>query len=139
MSLVASHDATRWSFSENTDLSEVLVVGRKRGADENSREAASCKFINLWKNPATTADALSLGESVNATASVAPISDNGRPMHGVTSLNIGAEKWGEAISIPRNELQNQPWLGCAFAHTELVRANWQLRQGRLTLPGRSRF
>ena len=136
--VVASHDSTRWAFSENTELSEVLIVAKRRGVtNENASANAGCIFVNLWKNPATTADALSLGESINAAALVASVSNSGRPVHGVTSLNIGNEKWGEAISIPRNELQGQPWLGCAFARTELVRANWRLRQGHLTLPGRS--
>ena len=28
--LIASHDPERWNFSENTDLSEVLLIARKR-------------------------------------------------------------------------------------------------------------
>jgi hypothetical protein len=45
------------------------------------------------------------------------------------------DKWGELLSIPLPELRGNPWLGSAFAHTELVRANWHLRQGKLVLPG----
>jgi hypothetical protein len=44
-------------------------------------------------------------------------------------------KWGEVLSVPLNELHGQPWLGSAFAHTELVRANWHLGKGSLVLPG----
>jgi hypothetical protein len=96
--VVASHDATRWSFSENTDLSEVLIVGRKRRVGESKDPQAACTFINLWRNPVATADALALGESIGA-ATVAPIGDGNRPSHGVTPLHVGAEKWGEAVSI----------------------------------------
>jgi hypothetical protein len=135
--IIASHDASRWSFSENTDLSEVLIVARKRGGNGDATANSCCTFINLWKNPTATADALSLGESMSA-ASAASVSREQLPTHGIAPLNIGTEKWGEALSIPLAELNGQPWLGCAFAHTELVRLNWRLRRGELVLPGRSR-
>jgi hypothetical protein len=66
--VIASHDAARWSFSENTALSEVLVVGKKRGHASKNEAAASCTFVNLWRNPSTTADGLALGESINAAS-----------------------------------------------------------------------
>lgn len=67
--IVASHDATRWAFSENTDLSEILLVARKRhrGESRKARADKRCTFVNLWRNPTATADALALAESVAGT------------------------------------------------------------------------
>jgi hypothetical protein len=134
--LVASHDSSRWAFSENTELSEVLLVARKRerieGRERN--DTAACVFINLWRNPSAIADALALGESVG-TLPPAPVGSPKEPAHGVTSVHIGSEKWGEMVQIPLRALNGQPWLGSAFAQTELVRLNWHLRQGSMVLPG----
>ena len=45
--LVVSHEPQHWNFSENTELSEVLVVARKRGQSEAPDDSAVCKCINL--------------------------------------------------------------------------------------------
>jgi hypothetical protein len=131
--VVASHDATRWAFSENTDLSEVLLVARKRRPDERPAPE-TCTFINLWRNPTATADALAIGESISNTSPAQIGSLTGRE-HGIAAINVGTTKWGEALQFPLSELQAEPWLGCAFAQTDLVRVNWHLRRGRLLLPG----
>ena len=46
--VVARHDATRWAFSENTDLSEVLLVARKKRPTESRDDSKekTCTFIN---------------------------------------------------------------------------------------------
>jgi hypothetical protein len=53
--LIASHDSERWAFSENTDLSEVLVVaGGKHSQslqDDTSSPSLSATFVSLWRNP----------------------------------------------------------------------------------------
>ena len=138
--IVASHDATRWAFSENTDLSEILLVAKKLGRNESrdSTAGSTCTFISLWRNPDATADSLSLGESLS-TLRAAPIGTPEDATHGIASIEIGTQKWGEALTIPLGELRGQPWLGCAFAQTELTRANWHLRRGHLALPAASRF
>lgn len=134
--VVTSHDATRWQFSESANYSDVLLVARKRLPTErrDGSKDKTCTFINLWRNPTATADALALGESIEAS-SPAPIGSAAHPFHGTTNLMIGTDKWGELVSIPLQELWGNLWPGSAFAHTELVRANWLLRQGKLVLPG----
>jgi len=87
----------------STDLSEVLLVTRKRRMAEPKDPQVACTFINLWRKPVATADALALGERIGA-ASGAAIGEGDPPSHGVTPLQIGAEKWGEAISIPLADL-----------------------------------
>jgi hypothetical protein len=49
--VVASHDAERQNFSENTDLSELLFIARKLKGKE---KPGSTTYINLWRNPRGT-------------------------------------------------------------------------------------
>lgn len=133
--VVASHDATRWAFSENTDLSEALLVARRRRGSEVTRISKEpCSFLNLWRNPASTAEAIALADSV-AHAGAAQITRDGKLDHGTCPVMIGDAKWGELLTIPLSEIRGGPWLGCAFAQTDLVRSNWLLRQGKLSVPG----
>jgi hypothetical protein len=132
--IVSSHDAERWSFSENTDLSEVLLVARKRKPDEPGSPFCACRFVNLWVNPKGAAEALAVAEALSATAP-ALIGNTSEPENGTASLIVGNRKFGEVLSIPIAELHSEPWLGAAFAQTPLVRANWLLRGGGLVLPG----
>ena len=64
--IIASHDPERWNFSENTDLSEVLIIARKVD-DPHAAAPADGNVIclNLWKNPATVMEALSIAHSLN--------------------------------------------------------------------------
>ena len=60
--IIASHDSERWNFSENTSLSEVLVVARKKSGEPSEQEERTV-CINLWKNTTTPIDALSLADA----------------------------------------------------------------------------
>ena len=94
--LVVSHDPARWNFSENTDLSEVLVVARK--ADDSHRPAAPTENVvclNLRINPATAVEALSIAHAV--TGGNAPDVRNGQ---GALEIMLGETKFGEAVSVP---------------------------------------
>lgn len=125
--VVASHEADHWNFSENTDLSEVLVVARKKEAGRAS-EGGATTFVNLWLNPATSADALGAAAAILRTPP-AEIGEADQPKLGVSTLFLGERRIGEALSIPTSRLRQMPWIGCAFAQTELVRAAWYLRDG----------
>lgn len=135
--LISSHHPGRWNFSENTDLSEVLIIARKRDGLETNTDVANLptQFINLWKNPSSSAEALAIAETVSRGAS-APIERAGRPYHGISQILVGARKYGETLEIPWGEVRAAPWLGCCLAQTTLVRAVWFLRRGELVLPGR---
>jgi hypothetical protein len=137
--MVASHDPARWNFSENTDLSELLLIARKR--DRLSEDAESVadeptQFINLWQNPRTSAHALAIGESISLGAP-APIGTPANIKHGISEVIIGAEKYGETLEIPWGDVREAPWIGCAFAQTSLIRTAWMMRQGRIYRPGRN--
>ena len=131
--VVTSHDAERWSFSENTDLSEVLVIARKRFAEEQVGDRGTV-FVNLSLNPRIAADALGVADAVLRTAP-AHIGSASKPELGVAPLLVGDSKYGEAIFIPTSELNSEDWLGGCFAQTDLVRLTWLLRRGGLLLPG----
>lgn len=135
--LVASHDPERWNFSENTDLSEVLLVARKGKTIKGTRDVETV-CVNLWENPRTAAAGLAVADAILSTAP-GRVGEGARARHGTAPLMIGARKMGEAIAIPWRDLREGPWIGCAFAQTDLVRAAWGLRRGYLQLPGHKKL
>jgi hypothetical protein len=133
--LVVSHDPDRWNFSENTDLSEVLLIARKidsTGATPPAvKENVTC--INLWKNPTTAVEALGVAHLV--MDDVPPGIEEGQ---GALEITLGGTKFGEAVSVPWVQLRERSWMGpCAYAQVELLRVTQQLIQGNLILPGSS--
>ena len=136
--VISSHDPERWNFSENTDLSEVLVIARKRRGSESAEAMAAQKtrFVNLWHHPRSSAFALALGEAL-ADATPAPIGDTIQISHRVSEVSVGSQKCGEIIEFLWGDLRGVPWIGGAFAQTELVRLAWFLRQGVLYLAGQN--
>ena len=131
--LIASYEADRWNFSENTDLSEVLLVAHKRESNRNENEGKAI-FVNLWRNPSTSAESLGVADAISRTRP-ADIGDDHEVGHGVSSLMVGDRKYGEMLAIPNSEVSDKPWIGCAFAQTELVRAAWYLWSEGILLPG----
>ncbi|MEM2915582.1 MAG: N-6 DNA methylase, partial [Candidatus Bathyarchaeia archaeon] len=58
--IVTSFEApNQWNFSENTDLSEVLVVARRKLNGE-SMENKKCLVVNFWKKPQNDWEATSI-------------------------------------------------------------------------------
>jgi len=89
--VTVSHDPGRWNFSENTSLSETLLVAKKVTASvENPGRTV---FVNLWKNPGTTFEALAVARGV-ATKSVPSLDEP--QAQGALSLVVGGKKFGEA-------------------------------------------
>jgi hypothetical protein len=62
-----------------------------------------------------------------------------KPVHGISEIILGAEKYGETVEIPWGELRQGPWIGCAFAQTNLLRTAWMLKQGYFYRPGRNQL
>jgi len=131
--IVASHDPEEWAFSENTDLSEVLVVARKRLIGEGV-EGRGTVFVNLWVNPRIAADALGIADTV-LKSQAAELGTVEEPSDAVAPIHVGDAKWGEAIEIPTTSLTGNGWLFGCYARTELVRTVALLRKGSLRLPG----
>jgi hypothetical protein len=133
--LIVSHDPDRWNFSENTDLSEVLLIARKidsTGATPPKvEENVTC--INLWKNPTTAVEALGVAHAVMGGAPSGI--EQGQ---GALEITLGDTKFGEAVAVPWVQLREKSWMGpCAYAQSELLRVSQQLIKGNLILPGSS--
>ncbi len=123
--VIASHDAERPNFSENTDLSEVLFIARKLDREEPGLTT----YVNLWRNPRSIHEALDLATRIIDQTSPVDISGLG-----FTSIPSPGGKLGEIITTPAPK-GKENWSGALFAQTELFRAFWQLNGGVLVVPG----
>lgn len=134
--VIASHDPTRWNFSESTKLSEVLVVAKKiRNNSNNGSEEeqnGDTVALNLWRNPTTAFDALAVAQALIKNKPPALVDSQG-----ALDVTIGKEKIGEAVRISWPKLKNRSsWLlPCAFAQSDLIRAAEYMGGGDLWLPG----
>lgn len=131
--LVVSHDPARWNFSENTDLSEILVVARKRTGLHHQTAVAKTVCVNLWRNMTTAVDALAVADSILRTEP-ADLEVEGSGAHAVASLVVNGVKRGEMISASWLSLRQDQWYQVAFAQTDLTRAAHFLRQGKCYIP-----
>ncbi|MEM4601934.1 MAG: N-6 DNA methylase [Desulfurococcaceae archaeon] len=128
--LIVSHEPQHWNFSENTNLSEVLVIARKRESPDNA-ERVIC--VNLWKQPRNAVEALGVVRSLIEIAPPDVYTDSG-----ALDVSIGEVKLGEALSVPWAWLNQRLWnFPCAFAQAELVRTLFFLLDKKLYVPGLS--
>ena len=126
--VIVSHEVDHWNFSENTDLSEALVVAHK--ASDLGKEARTV-FVNLWRNPKSIVEALALAEIIRES-SPRDVGDMKAP----TNLKMESLKLGEAVVVRRKDLASTSWsLPCAYAQSDLLSAAYALRSGELALPG----
>ena len=129
--VMVSHEPDHWNFSENTDLSEVLMIARKReSSDAKPSERVNC--VNLWKQPRNSVEALRVARQL--TESPPPDLLKGQ---GALDIVQGEEKVGEAVSTLWPTLRKSLWnFPCAFAQADLVRSLLYLLEGKLYLPAR---
>jgi len=127
--LIVSQDPERWNFSENTSLSEVLVVAKKVGeSNQTDQDRVTC--VNLWRNQITSFEALSIAQTL-IEKDAPSVNDE----QGALDIGIGEEKSGEALTIPWHALRSGSWiLPCAFAQADLTRAAYHLLKGDVWLP-----
>lgn len=122
--VVASHDADRQNFSENTDLSEILFIARKLVSGEKPGETT---YINLWRNPTSIHEALDLASRL---VSQKPVSIADRD---VMSIRSGRGKLAEIVSVPAPNNKGN-WTGALFAQTDLLRTYLSLEKDNLRIP-----
>jgi hypothetical protein len=121
--IISSHEAGNWNFSEDTGLSETMVV-----ADGESDKEGTY-YINLWEQPQAYVESLSLSNLIS-NANEANIGSSG-----VAELKTDSKKYGEIIKSPTQE-ENIPWvLPAAFAQSELVRSAYHLLSEDVYVPG----
>jgi hypothetical protein len=130
--MIVSHDPQHWNFSDNTDLSEVLIIAKKlQNGTSSASNAEPVLCINLWRHPSDSWEALSLARSIREHEP--PLLDaNTEP----SRIRIGETQVGEAITMQWNELKNGTWLlPCAFAQIALTKVAYNLVGGQVRLPG----
>jgi len=126
--VVASHDAAHFNFSENTDLSELLFIARKR---ESKEPAGRTTYINLWRNPRSIHEALDLANRLTHVHNPVSVEEVG-----ITTVRGTSGKLGEIITTPHPE-GTENWTGVLFAQSELLRVCWSLQSGELRIPGQT--
>lgn len=136
--VISSHDPDRWSFSESTDLSEVLIIARRRGDATPGR--VDTIFVNLWRNVATSIDGIAVGDSLITQASrVVPLlAETTSPRDATTSIIVGTTKRGECFRFALTPGSAQQWYPIAFAQTDLNRTAVGLSTGSFRLAGDSK-
>jgi hypothetical protein len=119
--IVASHEPGRWNFSDSTDLSEVLVIGRKF-ARESRPEDLETLWINLIENPDTAIDAKGIAEAIG---SASPNADGIEIKSGGGAFDVKGYAWTR--SAP---LSGDIWPHAIFANGTLDRVSDDLRNRR---------
>jgi len=118
-----------WNFSENTSLSEVLLVARKRSTD---KDGGYTIFVNLFIKPKNETESVYIGSQLaELYRSVAPVdieNANASPF----SIKIHGKKVADVYSARLIEEAFGHYN--LFAQAELNRITTLLRQGILYLP-----
>ena len=129
--VIASHDPTRWNFSDSTDLSEALLIATRRPLNGPTTEHRTT-FVNLWLNPDGIVDAHRIAEAA-ATTTPANIEDTGTAL-----LEVDGRHVGEVVSIPESKLVGRKWAGVQFARADVTRSALRLLDdGDVWVPGES--
>lgn len=128
--VVVSHDPGHWNFSENTDLSETLLVARKLKHKEKA-DSFPVVFINLWHNPGSPVEALTIAHSILEGRTPDLLTGQG-----ALPLQLDDKMFGWAVSLPWGSIKGDSWLwGCTFASADLTKAVLYLKHGKVWLPG----
>jgi len=128
--IITSYETdNHWNFSENTDLSEVLLVARKT---HNEDKSCYTFFVNLWKKPSNELEAIYVGTQLKELYDSAKLYDiensNASPYH----LKLHGKKIGEVYSAKLTE--NNFGVYNIFSQMELNRVMLFLRKGIIYLP-----
>jgi len=120
-----------WNFSENTSLSEILLVARKIGG-KNRRSATF--FVNLWRKPRNELEAIYIGSQLVELYDAAKLYDVENSNASPYSIKMHGRKIGEVYSAQIGDVNIGRYN--FFAQAELNRAVVLLRNGIIYLPTR---
>lgn len=101
--VITLHNTKQLNWSVDTDITESLMIGRRRSETHSS---PSTKFINLTRRPNNRNEVLSLRDIII----------NGE---------IDSE-WGEITICPANRMRAGDWTAAVWYDPELARASWYL-------------
>jgi hypothetical protein len=123
-SIVVSHQPGAWNFSENTSLSECLLVARRLAEGE---QAGSTTVINLWRKPRNSIDALAVAHQLSKLPGA---SLDGA---GTDAATMGVEKIAEVVLLEADRIRAGRFNeGSAFAQTELAASRAGFTRGGST-------
>ena len=107
--IITSHQAPNdWNFSENTNLSEILLVARKHGEEAEGTPAKTI-IANLWRKPRNEMESIVVSGKlvelsktlVSYTSAYDMLENANASQH---DLLIGEEKLGEAYAVSSSAL-----------------------------------
>jgi hypothetical protein len=99
--IITSYETgNQWNFSENTDLSEILLVARKRRSGESPSHTL---FVNLWKKPSNELESIHLGSQLRQLYEAAKLYDIENSNASPYSLKLHGKKVGEVYSATLKE------------------------------------
>jgi len=124
--IVTSYEGNSWNFSENTDLSEVLIVAKKK------KDAGYTLFVNLFEKPEKELDAGYIAQTVLRAGDPALLD-----IANSNSASFQVKKGGKTVAEVYSAKIDDPLIGAYnfFSKFELNRTQHQLfRHGVLRLP-----
>lgn len=123
--VITSHDPERTNFSENTDLSEVLFVARKRKPEESDLTV----YVGLRRNPTTIHEAIDMASRISG--GIRKLKDK----QGSIVLSSNARTLCTLSSLP-SPLVGENWTSAVFSQDALAKIHFNLmRYSTLKLPG----
>lgn len=126
--VIVSHQPGSWNFSENTELSECLIIAKRARTGDVGYRA---KVVNLWTKPKSSVEAPTVASLIRRTNG-ASLDD----LSGSDELSTPTQKYGEVILCSREDAKRGNWNeGAVFAQTELCRAAHFLKAGKVFVPG----
>jgi hypothetical protein len=129
--VMVSNQPGGWNFSENTNLSECMIVAR-RLTKAQGEKLQPTKFVNLWRKPASSVEAMTLARAIVEATGV-PLENH----TGTDNIRIGDHKVGEVILAPASRMSTGIWHHeAAFKQTDLCRAAFYLTKSEIYIPGR---
>jgi len=144
--IVVSHQAPgNWNFSENTSLSEALVVARQKTKEEDEPSVRTT-IANIWHKPANEMEAIivaeklvELNKTLRGHISTYDVIEGVNTSH--QSLYLGEMKVGEAYSVTPDALADalDTWGQLMpFAQSALNRVTYQyINTSQMRIPGQS--
>jgi hypothetical protein len=138
--IITSHQAPDgWNFSENTNLSEILLVARKLGKGNNNGRTV---IANIWRKPVNEMESIIVADELIRLKAVSGndiynVLENLNASH--FNLAFGGRKIGEAYTVTSDALLSSlsTWGQLApFAQSELNRVAYIfINSGQIYLPG----
>lgn len=128
--IITSYEGdNNWNFSENTSLSEILLVARKTRNGDNRKVTF---FVNLWRRPKNELEAIHIGSQLAELYNTAKLYDIENSNASPYSLKMQGRKIGEVYSARITDMNIGRYN--FFAQAELNRITTLLRNGILYLP-----